>query len=142
MRQKLTRFLRTKTPAVRKSKGVTITEVVIATSLLIIAIVPILKALTIAHVTSSTIERKTNSLILAQAKLDEIKAHSIYDYSSTFAQTNTSLEGLYLCNVTDTSINTNLRQIQVSVGGDLNSNSTLDTDEIEVTLTTLIAKRW
>jgi Tfp pilus assembly protein PilV len=142
MRRKLTRFLRPKTPSVRKSKGVTITEVVIATSLLIIAIIPILKALTSAHVTSSTIERKTNSLMLAQAKLDEIKAHSIYNYGESFTETNSSLEGLYLCNVTDNSINTNLRQIQVSVGGDLNSNSTLDTDEIEVTLTTLIAKRW
>lgn len=142
MRRKLTRFLRTKTPAARISKGVTITEVVIATSLLIIAIVPILKALTSAHVTSSIIERKTNSLIFAQAKLDEIKARSIYNYGESFAQINTSLEGLYLCNVEDTSVNANLRQIKVSVGNDLNSNNTLDINEIEVALTTLIARRW
>lgn len=142
MRRKLTRFLRTKTPAARKSKGVTITEVVIAISLLIIAIVPILKALTSAHVTSSIIERKTNSLIFAQAKLDEIKARSIYNYGESFSQINTSLEGLYLCNVEDTSVNANLRQIKVSVGNDLNSNSTLDINEIEVALTTLIARRW
>ena len=126
----------------RKSGGFTLTEVVIATSLLVIAIVPILRALTIAHVTSSIIERKTSSLIFAQAKLDEIKARSIYDYSSTFAETNTALEGLYLCNVEDTSVNANLKQIKVSVGEDLNGNSTLDTDEIEITLATLIANRW
>jgi len=142
MRRKLTRLYRTDAPAKRKSDGFTLTEVVIATSLLIIAIIPILKALTSAHVTSSIIERRTNSLVFAQAKLDEIKAHSTYNYGASFAETNTSLEGLYLCNVTDTSINTDLRQIQVSVGNDLNSNSMLDTDEIEITLTTLIAKRW
>ncbi len=142
MRRKLTRLLMTETPAMRKSGGFTLTEVVIASTLLVIAIIPILKALTMAHVTSSIIERKTSSLIFAQAKLDEIKARSIYDYSSTFSETNTSLEGLYLCNVEDTSVNANLRQITVSVGEDLNGNSTLNTDEIEITLATLIANRW
>ena len=142
MCRKLTRLLRIETPAKRKSGGFTLTEVVIATSLLIIAIVPILKALTSANVTSLIIERKTSSLIFAQAKLDEIKARSIYDYPSTFAETNTSLEGLYLCNVDDSSVNANLREITVSVGEDLNGNSTLDTDEIKITLTTLVARRW
>jgi Tfp pilus assembly protein PilV len=142
MRRKLTGLFRTETPTIRKSGGFTLTEVVIATSLLIIAIIPILKALTSAHVTSSIIERRTRSLTLAQAKLDEIKARSIYDYSSTFTENNTSLEGLYLCNVEDTSVNANLRQIKVSVGEDLNGNSTLDNNEEEVSLVTLIAKRW
>ena len=132
----------TETPAMRKSGGFTLTEVVIATSLLIIAIVPILKALTIAHVTSSIIECKTSSLTLAQAKLDEIKARSIYNYGDTFAETNTSLEGLYLCNVEDTSVNTNLRQVKVSVGYDQDGDSNFDTDEIEISLVTLIARRW
>ncbi len=142
MRQKLTRLLRTETPVIRKSGGFTLTEVVIASTLLVIAIVPILKALTSAHVTSAIIERRTCSLIFAQAKLDEINARSIYDYSSTFAETNTALEGLYLCNVEDTSVNANLKQIKVSVGEDLNGNSTLDADEIEIILTTLVAQRW
>jgi hypothetical protein len=98
--------------------------------------------LTSAQVTSTIIENRTKSLTLAQAKLDEIKARSVYNYSDTFSQTNTYLEGLYLCNVEDTSVNTNLRQIKVSVGKDNNSNSVLNTDEIEITLATLIAKRW
>jgi prepilin-type N-terminal cleavage/methylation domain-containing protein len=142
MRRKLNRLFRTEAPAIRKSGGFTLTEVVIATSLLAIAIIPILKALTSAHVTSAIIERKTSSLIFAQAKLDEIKARSIYDYSSTFTETNTSLEALYLCNVEDSSVNANLRQIKVSVGEDLNGNSTLDANEIQVTLVTLVARRW
>jgi len=142
MRRKLTILFRTKNTSTRKSRGLTLTEVVIASSLLIIAIVPILRALTSAHVTSTIIEQRTNSLILAQAKLAEIKARSIYNYSDTYTETNTVLEGLYLCNVEDTSISADLRQITVSVGPDHNGNSTLNTDEIEVTLSTLIAKRW
>ena len=111
MHRKLTRLLRTKKSSIRKSKGLTITEVVIASALLIIAIVPILKALTSAHVTSTIIEHRTISLSLAQAKLAEIKARSIYNYGDTYTETNTVLEGLYLCNVEDTSVNANLREI-------------------------------
>jgi Tfp pilus assembly protein PilV len=142
MCRKLIKLLRPKNSQIRKTRAFTLTEVVIASALLIIAIIPILKALTSAQVTSTIIENRTKSLTLAQAKLDEIKARSVYNYSDTFSQTNTYLEGLYLCNVEDTSVNTNLRQIKVSVGKDNNSNSVLNTDEIEITLATLIAKRW
>ncbi|MHC4727887.1 MAG: type IV pilus modification PilV family protein [Planctomycetota bacterium] len=142
MHRKLIRLFRTEAPAIIKSEGFTITEVVIATSLLIIAIVPILKALTSAQVTSAIIERRTHSLTLAQTKLDEIKARSIYDYSSTYTETSTPLDGSYLCDVKDTSMGAELREIEISVGYDLSGNSTLESNEIEITLTTLIANRW
>lgn len=122
--------------------GFTLTEVVVASALLIIAIVPILKALTGAQVTSTIIERKTRSLTLAQAKLDEIRARSIYNYSSNFVETSTSLDGPYLCSVVDTTVSSNLRTIEISVGYDLNNNNELEADEVEVTLATLVARRW
>jgi len=124
------------------NSGFTLTEVVVASTLLILAIVPILKALTSAHVTSTIIERRTHSLILAQAKLDEIKARSIYNYGSTFTETSASLDGLYLGSVVDSPVNLNLRKITVMVGYDLNGDSNLADDEIEVTLATMIARRW
>ena len=142
MCRKLTKLLRIEILAIRKSGGFTLTEVIVAATLLIIVIVPILRALTIAHVSSRIIEHRTHSLILAQAKLDEIKARSVYHYSDTFVETNSSIEGSYLCNVEDTTINSNLRRITVLVGGDLNGDSTLEADEIEITLATLIARRW
>ena len=122
--------------------GFTLTEVVVASALLIIAIVPILKALTGAHVTSTIIERKTRSLTLVQAKLDEIRARSIYNYSSNFLETSTSLDGPYLCSVVDTTVSSNLRTIEISAGYDLNNNNELEADEVEVTLATLVARRW
>ncbi len=133
----------------RKSKienrfaGFTLTEVVVASGLLIIAIVPILKALTSAQVTGAIIERRTRSLILAQAKLDEIRARSIYDWGlpTSFREMNTSLDGQYLCTVLDIPKSPNLRQIAVDVGYDLNGNNILGAGEVEVALTTLIAKR-
>ena len=126
----------------RKPGGFTIMEVVVASSLLIIAIVPILKALTAMHFNSTRIERKTKSLLLAQAKLDDIKARTIYGYSDPYDETNTVLETSYLCNVDDTGSGSDIRTMTVSVGYDTDGDSGLDAEEVEVTLTTYIADRW
>ena len=124
-------------------RGFTLTEVIVASTLLIIAIVPILKALTSGQVTSTLVQRRSYSLILAQAKLDDMRARSIYNYNgSTFTRMNESLDGSYLCNTDDDTKGSNLRKITVSVGYDIDSNSRLTDDEIEVTLATYIAKRW
>jgi len=144
MHRRLTRiFTRSATRKTSRARaGLTLTEVVIASALLIIALVPILKGLTSVHLGTVIIERKSRSLMLAQAKLDEIKARSVYHYSDTFAEANLSLDGSYLCNATDESAGPNLRTITVSVGYDLNGDNILESDEIEVALATYIAKRW
>lgn len=125
-----------------RSAGFTLTEVVVASALLITALAPILKALTMAHYSSSLIERKTLSLTLAQGKLQGIKVRSIYSYDDNFAVTNESLTGSYLCTVTDTAAGANLRKIAVSVGYDANGNASLASDEVLVLLETLLARRW
>ena len=122
--------------------GFTFPEVIIATALLVIAIVPILKALTSAQVTSSIVEHRTVSLFFAQGKLDEIQANSIYHYDNSYAETDSSVQGSYLCNVVDSTVSAYLRQITVSVGYDFDGNTVLDAGEIEVTLATLLARRW
>ncbi|RKY10125.1 MAG: hypothetical protein DRP66_00465 [Planctomycetota bacterium] len=122
--------------------ALTLTEVIVASSLLIFAIVPILKGLTSVHVNSIIIERKTHSLTLAQAKLNEIKARSIYNYTGNFTETNNPLEGSYLCTVKDGAAGANLRSITVVVGYDLDGNNILGGSEVHVTLETLIARRW
>ncbi len=125
-----------------RDAGFTLTEVVIASALLIVAMVPILKALTTAHLNSTIIERKTRSLTLAQAKLDNIKARTIYSYNSSYTENDTVLEGSYLCDVTDTGSGSDLRTVTVSVGYDLNGDSSLAADEVALDLTTCIARRW
>ena len=132
--------INTKTLQIRA--GFTLPEVIVASVLLLIVFVPLLKALTQANLNSVIIERKTQSLAFAQSKLNQIKAKSIYNYSSNFTEKNTTLAGAYLCNVKDKKINNNLRAITVSAGYDKNANGTLGNDEIEITLQTKIAKRW
>jgi len=130
-----------KTNGKRLVGGFSVIEVVIASALLIVALVPILKGLTNAQLSTTAIERKTRSIILAQGKLDEIRARSVYHYSDTFAESDLSLDGRYLCNVTDDT-DPNLRTIAVSAGYDADNDSALSAGETEITLTTYVAKRW
>jgi Tfp pilus assembly protein PilV len=128
----------------KRFTGLTIIEVVTASALLIVAMVPILKCLTVAHASAIKIEHKTRSFILAQAKLDQIRARSIYNYTNggaSFAEDSNSLDGSYLCNVTDNSSDP-LKTITVSVGFNSNGDTSLSPDEVNITLATLIARRW
>ena len=124
----------------RRSSGVTLTEAVVGSALLVIAIVPLLRALTIAQSTSATIERKTQCLILAQARLDQLRAKSIHHYESSFREDSTALADSYLCTTTDDGDPT-LRLVTVSVGYDANSNGRLAEAEVDVRLATYLAKR-
>lgn len=142
MRRKLTELFPGRTRGTTKPSGFTLTEVIVVSSLLIIAIVPILKALTTAHLSSTLIRHKTRSLTLAQAKLDEIKARSIYNYATSFAESSAVIDGSYLCTVKDVAQSANLRNIEVLVGHDADGNGILASNEIFVTLETLISKRW
>ena len=128
----------------RRRKGLSIIEVAMASVLLIVAMVPVLKSLTRANMLSSSVEGKTQALVLAQGKLDSIRASSVYSFgaSGSFTASNVVLSGSYLCNVTDTTITANyLKQITVSVGYDNSGNGTLSSSEVLVTLTTYIANR-
>jgi Tfp pilus assembly protein PilV len=142
MFRKLKAILITNQNISKKYSGMTLTEVVMASALLIAAIVPILKALTGANLTSNIVEYRTRSLSLAQSKLDEIKARSIYSYGSSFTETDTLLTNSYYCNVSDTGSGSDIRTITVSVGYDKNKNSSLSSEEIQSTLQTKLSKRW
>ena len=126
----------------QRQKGITLTEVVVTSVLLAFALVPILKALTQANLNSVVIERRTQSLCLAQAKLNQLQAQSTYNFADIATQNNEVLSGSYLCNTTVTTVSSYLKSIKVDVGLDRNANGTLGSDEIEITLQTQIAQRW
>lgn len=126
----------------RAGGGFTLTEVVVASALLITAIVPVLKALTAVHLHATQIEHRTRCLNIAQAGLEEIKARSIYNYNASFASSSTAVEGSYLRTVSDTAVTADLRRISVAAGYDADGNGALAAGETLVTLQTLIARRW
>jgi Tfp pilus assembly protein PilV len=121
--------------------GFSLMEVVIASVLLIAAMAGILKALAGAHASTAFIEEKTTALMHAENKLDEIRARSVYSYSDDFRESNVDMGGSYLCDVSDDE-DASLRTVSVSVGYDDDGDGSLASDEVDVTLTTMIAKRW
>ncbi len=127
----------------RKKRAFTLVEVVVAASLLLIGIVPILSALTSALTTTAFIEQKTHCLAIAQGKIEEIKAKSIYNWPSNGAYNeNKAWIGSYRYSVSDKMhFSQNYRTLTVTSGYDSNKNGILNTDEILITLTTLIARR-
>ena len=126
-----------------RNRGITLTEVLVSSLLLIIAIIPILKGMTVATVDTKKIEHKTKAAFLAQEKLDWIKGKSVYDYTnggSGWAVTGEDLGGGYWCNISQSypydPASEDLMQIQIEAGHNSSGNNVL------VTLTSMIARRW
>jgi Tfp pilus assembly protein PilV len=126
----------------RKSKkGYTLTEVLVASALLIAVSVPMLKALTSGYVFSNSIKYKTKSVICAKSRLDRARAIAAGQYNTSLAENNTPMGDGYLCSVDDTGYSGDIRTVSVSAGLDMDGNGSLASSEIQITLTTLIARR-
>ncbi len=125
----------------RRRSGVTLTEVVVASALLVISIAPLLKALTLAQVEDRAIERKSWSLMLAQRELEWLRARCIRHYDACYRVSSKAIRDGYLCTVTDDE-DPNLKTVAVSVGLDQNADGVLSTKEVEITLSTRLARRW
>lgn len=124
----------------RKSRhGFTIVEAVVATVLLSIALVPILKGLSGSHMIAGSLEDKTKCAIFAQARLDEIKARSIYYYDDSYGQTLTPWQDGLSYIVTDTAMGSDLRKITMTVGYD--SGGGISGSDIVIEFSTLLARR-
>ncbi len=125
----------------RRRSGVTLAEAVVASALLLVSIVPLLKALTAAQVMDRVIERKSWSLMLAQRELERVRARCLYDYDASFRRTSAVVQNGHLCTVSDDE-DPVLRTITVFVGFDADGDGILSSGEIEVRLCTRLARRW
>jgi len=118
---------------------VTLTEVIVASALLALAIAPLLKALTAAQVEDRAIERKSWSLLLAQDELECIRARCVRHYDTCYRVSSKAIRDGYLCTVVDDA-HPSLRTVTVSVGLDQNNDGTLSMGEVEVSLSTRLAR--
>lgn len=127
----------------RHRRGTTLTEVLVASALLALSIVPLLKALTTTHVMDRAIERRSWSLLLVQRELETIRARSACRYGESCAVDSRTLADGYLCTVTDESHPTaEMKTVTVCVGFDRNGDGLLSAQEVEVSLCTRVARRW
>ncbi len=126
-------------PSSGRDSGVTLAEVIVASALLVIAITPLLRALTAAQVEDRAIERQSWSLLLAQQELECIRARCIRHYDTCYRVSSKPIRDGYLCTVADDG-DSSLRTVTVSVGLDQNNDGVLSTDEVEVSLSTRLAR--
>ena len=119
--------------------GVTLTEVIVASVLLLLSVVPLLKALTLAQAQDRAIERKSWSLLLAQRELEYLRARCIRHYEACYRVNSRAIREGYLCTVADDE-HPRLRTVTVSVGPDQNGDGVLSREEVEVRLSTRLAK--
>ena len=117
----------------------TLTEVVVASALLLVCIAPLLKALTVAQIEDRAIERKSWSLMLAQRELEWIRARCLRHYEACYRVNSKVVGEGYLCTVTDDE-DPALRTVTVSVGLDRNGDGVLSDGEVEVRLSTRLAR--
>lgn len=120
-------------------RGVTLTEVVVASALLLIGIAPLLKALTVAQVEDRALERRSWSLLGAQRELEGIRARCLRHYELRYGVNSKPIGDGYLCTVADDE-DPNLRTLTVSVGLDQNGDGVLSVGEVEICLPTRLAR--
>jgi Tfp pilus assembly protein PilV len=123
-----------------RCSGVTITETVVASGLLLVCIVPLLKALTVAQVADRAMERKSWSLLLAQQQLEQLRARCAERYDACYRADSVPLRDGYLCTTDDDGAPA-LRTVTVSVGLDRDTDGVLSPREVEVSLSTRLARR-
>ena len=122
-------------------KGMTFTEVLVAAAILAFAMIPILKALSQAHLLSSSIEQRSRSLIHAQAQMEELQARALENYDAFLGQSDLAVEPEYYCTITDVSSGIDLRTVTVQAGYDQDEDLHLESEEVLVQLRSMICKR-
>lgn len=130
-----------KSAAKKSNRGFTLTEVVVASALLLVISVPMLKALTSAYTYSNSIARKTKSVMYAQSRLDRARSVAAGQYNTSLTENDVVMGDGYLCSIRDTGYSGDIRTVTVLAGLDQNANGSLALDEIEITLHTKIARR-
>jgi hypothetical protein len=113
--------------------------VVVASALLVASVVPVLRALTVSQITARRIALTSQALVLAQGRLEWIRARARSDFNQSFTVESAVCDAGYLTTVADEQ-EAGLRTVTVSVGYDTDENGKLSADEVRVALTTCIAQ--
>ncbi len=122
-----------------RSRGVSLVEVVVASGLLVTSLIPVLRALTVAQITAHRIALTSRSLVVAQGRLERIRAEAEMNYRQSFAVDSKDCGDSYLATVLDDA-DPACRRVIVSVGYDRDESQTLSADECLVTLTSCVAR--
>lgn len=123
----------------RTSRGFTLVEVVTAALLLAGTLVGFLLIMGDNLKVSRETELRFASQLLAEGEVERIKAALHADYSTDVSAWSTDLGNGYQATRTVSTVSTYLKEITVETGYDTSGNSSLDSEEVLVTLRTQYA---
>jgi Tfp pilus assembly protein PilV len=130
---------------IKNEKGFTLIELMLATVIVIISIVPITMILPRMLTENRIVERENRAVFLGQLKMEEMKTKALtyfnWDYNKT-AIAFPPPHNIFKYSVTYVAgMDLNIREITVTVWYDANNNNTADTGEEWIQLKTLITNR-
>jgi prepilin-type N-terminal cleavage/methylation domain-containing protein len=125
----------------RHDGGFTLTEVLAAMVLIAVVLIPIVKALVHAQTSGEMSRRVTEALILAERRMEDIRATALEAYGTDFTSSSEPISGRFLCTTTDGGESLIIKSIRVQVGFDDDGNGVLAQSEVDAILDTKIANR-
>ncbi len=124
-------------PRRRGNRAVTLVEVLVASALLGVALVPVFDMVTRGLVLSQEVQRRSQAVLLAEREMEDALAKAARDFSLSLAKTNQPLGDGYLVTVTQVA-GSRRKTLHVEVGRDVDASSTLSAGEVLAALSTLV----
>ncbi|MFC1762524.1 prepilin-type N-terminal cleavage/methylation domain-containing protein [Planctomycetota bacterium] len=123
----------------KRNNGFTLIEVLAATVILSGTILGFIRIMGDNLSVSRQTELRLTSTLLAEGEVERIKAALFDDFATDVSAWSTDLGNDYRASRTVTSVSTYLKRIAVEVGYDTDGDSSLDSGEVLLTLTTQYA---
>ncbi|HET6440946.1 MAG TPA: prepilin-type N-terminal cleavage/methylation domain-containing protein [Phycisphaerae bacterium] len=118
--------------------GLTLMEVLVASALLGIALVPAFDMVTRGMVLAHDVEVRTRAVFLAEREMETALAKATENFSTSLAKPSADLGDGYRTTVTET-VSGLKKTITVQAGFDTNKNGVLGSDEVLASFATIVA---
>ena len=118
--------------------GLTLMEVLVASALLGIALVPAFDMVTRGMVLARDVEVRSRAVFLAEREMETALATAAQNFGTSLAKQSADLGDGYRATVTET-VSGLKKTVAVQVGFDTDSNRTLSSGEVLVTFATVVA---
>jgi prepilin-type N-terminal cleavage/methylation domain-containing protein len=132
------------TMTIKNRKGFTLVEIMLATVILVISIIPVTIMLPRIYTDNKSIALANRAVFLGQMKMEEVKTKALTFYNSNYSVSSAtafaSPDNMFKYKVSDV-YDTDIKTLIVTVWYDNNSNNVLDGTEESVQYKTKIANR-
>jgi len=118
--------------------GLTLMEVLVASALLGVALVPAFDMVTRGMVLARDVEVRSRAVFLAEREMETALAAAGQDFGASLAKQSADLGDGYRATVTET-VSGLTKTVGVQVGFDADGNRTLSSGEVLVTFATVVA---